>query len=282
MISGVRLSRRQRQLLQALSDTNVVNDFELHFQPLLTSDGACLLGVEALLRWHSPEHGWVSPAEFIPLAERYQVIQPITLWVIKTAIATLARWQQQGLALHMSLNVSVLDLEGGYLLEVLLPQLRHYQLRAETITLEVTETMAIRCHHQAARRVAELREAGFNVALDDFGSGFADLRQLVTLPVNRLKIDRSLVQSVADQENWKQMLLGVVSMAHKLGLEVVAEGVDSARACLVLQECGCDYLQGFYLARPLSETELLRWLQHHALVMTTASRRQSAQYLVES
>lgn len=282
MTSGVRLTRRQRQLLRALSDAHVSNDFELHFQPLLTSDGTCLLGVEALLRWHSQEYGWVSPAEFIPLAERFEAIQPITLWVIKTAVATLARWQRQGLKLHMSLNVSVLDLEGGYLLDTLLPELQAHQLTADTITLEVTETMAIRCNQHAASRVAELREAGFNVALDDFGSGFADLRQLLTLPVNRVKIDRSLVQSVAEQENWKQMLFGVVSMAHKLGLDVVAEGVDSAHACLALQECGCDYLQGFYLARPLSEAELLRWLQHHALVMTTASRRQQANYLVET
>lgn len=268
MNQGVGLTTRQRALLLALNDPSVVDEFTLYFQPLLACDRQLLPGVEALIRWRHPQFGWVSPAEFIPLAEQQGVIKPITTWVIQTAVETLSRWAAQGIELCISVNVSAVDVEQGYLLELLLSELERSQLRVDQISLEVTETMAFRSESRAIHAVQALRGAGFSVALDDFGSGHAGLRQLGTLPVNRLKIDRSWVQSAHRQAHWKQLLQGVVSMAHELGLDVVAEGVDNAQTCLVLEECGCDYLQGYYFASPLSEQRLLRWLQHQAILMT--------------
>lgn len=263
------LTGRQNALLLALSEPDVVDQYKLYFQPLLACDQQVLPCVEALIRWHSPTLGWVSPVEFIPLAEQQGLIQPITTWVIQTATATLARWAAQGLELSVAVNVSAIDVEQGYLLDLLLVELKRHDLNVDKVVIEVTETMSFSSAQKARHEVQVLRGAGFSVALDDFGSGHADLRQLGTLPINRLKIDRSWVQSVQSQEHWQRLLRGVVSMAHELGLDVVAEGVDSAQACLLLEECGCDYLQGYYLASPLPERSLIRWLQHQALLMTT-------------
>ena len=275
MNQGVALTTRQRALLLALNNPAVVNEFTLYFQPLLACDRQVLPGVEALIRWRHPKFGWVSPAEFIPLAEQQGVIKPITTWVIQTAITTLSRWTAQGIELCISVNVSAVDVEQGYLLELLLSELGRCQLRVDQIALEVTETMPFRSELSAIHAVQALRGAGFSVALDDFGSGHAGLRQLGTLPVSRLKIDRSWVQSAHSQAHWQRLLRGVVSMAHELGLDVVAEGVDNAQTCLVLEECGCDYLQGYYFASPLSEQGLLSWLQHQAILMTAGSRYQA-------
>lgn len=265
---------RQHAILQALSDPAVRAQYQLYFQPLLACDQQVLPCVEALIRWHSPVLGWVSPAEFIPLAEQQGVIQPITTWVIQTATATLARWAEQDLELSVAVNVSARDVEQGYLLELLLTELERYGLGVDKVVIEVTETMSFQSPEKARHAVQALRAAGFRVALDDFGSGHADLRQLGTLPINRLKIDRSWVQSAHKQAHWQRLLRGVVSMAHELGLDVVAEGVDNAQTCLVLEECGCDYLQGYYLASPLSERSLMLWLKHQALLMTTGRRSQ--------
>lgn len=253
------MTARYEEILSGLLDVQLLQQLELRFQPLLAIHGRPTLAVEALLRWCHPRLGWVSPQEFIQVAEQHGLMRTLTTWVIDASLLALGYWREQGIRVQLSLNVSAQDIESEYLIETLASALAHAGIEAGSITLEVTETMPLRCHHRAAKQVRLLRNLGFNVALDDFGSGYADIRQLAALPVNRVKIDRSLI-SVLDQAKPQAGLIqSLVNMVHELGLDVVAEGVESQQACTMLRECGCDYMQGFYISVPLTATEVLPW-----------------------
>lgn len=258
-------ARRDEELLEALKGANFDTEFSLAFQPLVKGLSGELYGAEALLRWHHPVFGFVRADEFIPLAERFGVIHRITLWVVRQAVGYVTRWRAQGYSIRLAVNVSALDLERPDLMATLCTVVQSEQLTDKQLTLEVTETAAIRYPAVAAKQVQLLKAAGYRVALDDFGSGHADLMQLGHLPVCEVKLDRSLVQALEQGSSWPAMLKLVVDMAHRLGLQVVGEGVENAQTEQALQEAGCDYLQGYYFSRPLGEAELLEWVLQQSL-----------------
>lgn len=260
-LAGNRNTDRTKCILEALTILNMEQQFELYFQPLFRTKVEEFYGVEALLRWHSPELGWVSPAEFIPLAERYGFIHRITYWVVQKAIHYLYSWRRQGIDLRMAINISALDLEQRSFLDQLFAEIDSYQIDTTKLTLEITETAAIRYPALAARHINELHQAGVNVALDDFGRGHTGLWQLGSLPVKLVKIDQCLVQYLETAKCWPIILRSFIDLAHSLNLKVAAEGVENQKMYRFLQACNCDYVQGFYLSKPLTETHFIRWLK---------------------
>ncbi|MGX5914465.1 EAL domain-containing protein [Aliidiomarina sp. Khilg15.8] len=250
---------RSATIAAVLAQARFDEEFHLVFQPQIMTCSAQVFAVEVLLRWRSPVLGSVSVAEFIPVAEECGLIHRITRWVIRQSLRLLGRWQQQGVDLHMAVNISARDLEHSELMEEIHVEIEANRVDPGQFMLEVTETAPFRYPALAARNALALREAGCAVALDDFGSGYADLWHLGSLPLSEVKIDKSLVQSLR-QEAFQILVCSTIALAHALNMTVVAEGVDNAFAVRFLQRAGCDYLQGFYFSAPLSEADLLGWL----------------------
>ena len=245
-------------ILAGLLAEELEQQLELRFQPLRAVEGR-LLSVEALLRWCHPALGWVPPEQFIQVAEQHMLMRRLTLWVISNSFRCLQTWQLAELDMHLSLNISAHDLQSDYLVNALQAATQSYLIAPARVTLEVTETLPIHCYQRAAARVNQLHKLGFKVALDDFGAGYANMQQLASLPVNRIKLDKSLVQSSAASLKHRHLVRSLVQMAHQIGIDVVAEGVETRSECGVLEACGADYLQGYFIATPLQVAEVQRW-----------------------
>jgi diguanylate cyclase (GGDEF)-like protein len=239
--------------------------FSLDYQPQFNLETGGISGVEALLRWTDAELGSVSPEEFVPLAEEMGLIMPIGEWVLRTACRQFRLWQEMGLqAGRVAVNVSPAQFTQPEFCPMVAAVLDDTGLDPAMLELEITESLALRDDERTKQILAELRRIGVSIAIDDFGMGHSNLGRLSSVPVNRLKIDRSLVHSV-DSMGRRATLVGtIVSMARTLGLEVVAEGVEEVSQLLDLQEQQCNEVQGYLLSKPLpadQATELLQRLE---------------------
>ena len=238
------------------------DEFVLHYQPLIDARDGRIVGSEALVRWNHPERGLLSPNDFIPILEDSGLIIPVGEWVLREACGQRLRWKEQGLA---GANVSV-DLSGrqmlqGDLLPVVERTLAEIRLAPEMLTFEITENVAMENMDVAIRVLANLREMGIDTTLDDFGTGHSSLSHLKELPVVGVKIDRSYVSDVTDDEGARTIVTGVVALRHALRLKVAAEGVETESQSHFLRSLDCDLLQGFLFSRPLPASdfeELLR------------------------
>lgn len=237
--------------------------FELHYQPLVCLDSRRVCGVEALLRWHDEQEGTISPDHFIPLAEDTGLIVPIGEWVVREACRALKRWEAQGVlpddfVLHVNLS-------GKQLLQKDLPQ-RLAAVFAETgaaparLVLELTESSILESESIGVDSMAALRRLGVGIAIDDFGTGHSSLSRLKLLPIGELKIDRSFIRDVAEDSDDAAIVQAILALSAKLGLRVIAEGVEHAGQEAFLLRHGCLRAQGFYYARPLPESALLALL----------------------
>lgn len=235
-------------------------ELALAFQPRIDlMDGSCR-GVEALLRWHHPELGAVSPAEIIPIVEQTSLAAPTTAWVLRTALAQLARWRQDGLELCMSINISAANLaEKDFARNVQLQLLKH-RIRPEWVEMELTESAFMGNIAQALAQLGILDECGIQVAIDDFGTGYSSLSYLQQLPGRTLKIDQSFVRDVAHAEREQLLVKSMITLGHDLGYRVVAEGVEEADARDRLIAMGCDEAQGYFYARPMAADAFRAWL----------------------
>jgi diguanylate cyclase (GGDEF)-like protein len=246
--------------LRSLRTAMDAGELHLRYQPVMSAGDHRLLGFEALLRWDHPERGLLLPAEFLPLAERTNLIHPLTRWVLLTATRQAAQWRAAGLDLSMAVNVSPVSLDHG-LLGMVEEALALNALPADRLVLEVTES-AITESPQTAREVVErLRLRGVRISVDDFGAGFTSLSQLRGLAVHQLKIDR---QFVTDLERFPQddtIIASIIDLGHRLGLVVLAEGVETAAAADRLARLKCDELQGYYFARPQPADVVHAWMQ---------------------
>ena len=226
-------------------------EFSLFYQPQYSVIDGSLLGVEALLRWDSPRGGLRSPAEFVPAAEECGLIVDIGSWVIEAACAQLSSWRQQSLPLpRMAVNVSPQQLHDGSFVPLVKRLLDKYALPADMIELELTESAFT--DPEAQEALAGLGRLGVGLALDDFGTGYSALNHLRRYPVRTVKIDRSFIEDVAENPASATMAEAIIAMAHTLGKKVVAEGVETVEQLDFLRERGCDFVQGYYLARPLA------------------------------
>jgi EAL domain-containing protein (putative c-di-GMP-specific phosphodiesterase class I)/GGDEF domain-containing protein len=233
---------------------------DLHYQPKFCLHEQTIVGVEALIRWHHPERGWVAPADFVPLAEETGVITQLTRWAINRAIRDLATLRQGQPALAMAINISARDLLSSALPDILFTALDTHGIEPAGITLELTETAAMEDPERCLAALQGLAGMGFKLSIDDFGSGYSSLSYMKQLPASELKLDRSLIDDVDTSDNTRVIVRTALNMAHSLGYEVVAEGVESERAARLLACLGCDRLQGFWLCQPCELGQLQTWL----------------------
>ncbi len=247
-------------------------EFTLHYQPQFDLGTGGISGLEALLRWNSPELGSVSPAEFVPVAEETGLILPIGEWVMRNACRQLKAWQDAGLPTgRIAVNVSPVQFSQRDFRGVVAQVLRETRLEPAMLELEITESLMMRDEEWTKQLLAELRALGVSVAIDDFGVGYSNLRRLSEFSVSRLKIDRSLVQGVENLGRSAAIVTAMVSMARALGLDVVAEGVENFQQLLQLQDERCNEVQGFLLSRPLASADAEALL--HRLATSTATSR---------
>jgi diguanylate cyclase (GGDEF)-like protein/PAS domain S-box-containing protein len=233
----------------------------LFYQPTIDLKEGRILGVEALLRWRHPQHGLMSPDQFIPLAEETGLIIPMSAWVMHSACAQAQSWQRMGIMLTMAVNLSARQFAQPGLIELLKTVLRQYQIQAEQLRVEVTESMVMPNPETARVILQEIHELGVKIAIDDFGMGYSSLSYLKRFPLDYLKIDRSYVNGIPHDTDDVAIAHAVVDMAHNLGLGVVAEGVESPDQCRLLQDWGCEEGQGYLFSRPLDPDSLLPLLQ---------------------
>jgi EAL domain-containing protein (putative c-di-GMP-specific phosphodiesterase class I) len=208
-------------------------------------------GVEALLRWNHPEHGVVGPDEFIPVAERCGLINQLGTWVLREACRQAKRWDHAGMPpITMAVNVATAQFRGGDVPRLVSEVLAETGLPANRLELEITETGIMQDMRDTADMLGALHQIGVGLAIDDFGTGYSSLSYLRRLPVDRIKIDRSFVADVTHSEDAAVIARTIVTLAHNLRLEVVAEGVETEGHAAFIRDTGCDYAQGFYYGYP--------------------------------
>jgi diguanylate cyclase (GGDEF)-like protein len=236
-------------------------DFVLHYQPLREAASGHLVGAEALLRWTDSELGPVGPDEFIPIAESTGQISRIGSWVLSEACAQTCAWQDAGFReIRMSVNVSGCQLRDDDWVETVADTLRETGLSSACLDLEITETSIVREDPKTISALTRLSEMGVGIVLDDFGTGYSSLTHLRGLPINRIKIDRSFVSEITEQGEGGALAGAIVSLAHSLQLEVVAEGVETEAQAKFLRSGGCDEVQGYLFSRPVPAEEFVRFL----------------------
>jgi len=254
-------ARQNLTLETALEQALKRGEFSLHYQPQMNLSNGQLDGVEALLRWQHPELGQVPPDKFIPVAEQTGLILPLGEWVLKTACRQNRAWQLAGLPpLRMAINLSAKQLKQPRLVASIAEILQETNLAPEWLELELTETSVMK-HTGDIRTLIGLKDLGIGLAIDDFGTGYSSLSYLRHLPINKLKIDRSFIREITSRHDDATIVAAIIVMAHSLGIQVVAEGVETTEQLAFLQQKGCDRIQGYLLARPMPTealTELIR------------------------
>ncbi|MBV1905479.1 MAG: EAL domain-containing protein [Pseudomonadales bacterium] len=240
-------------------------EFELHYQPQIGLSSNTIEGVEALLRWNNPELGSIPPDVFIPIAEETGLILSIGEWVFRTACEQNYAWQQAGLPpMTMAINLSSLQFRQANIVETLEKIMAETKVDPHTIELELTESV-IMSHADANIRVlSEFKSLGVKLAIDDFGTGYSSLIYLKSFPLDILKVDRMFVKDLATDKNDQKIVGAIVTMAHGLGLEVVAEGVEDEEQLQILQQMNCDQVQGYLYARPMPAREASEFMLQHA------------------
>ncbi len=257
-------SRRRAGLIAALRRAIERDELHLAYQPELRLADGRIAAVEALLRWDSAAHGSIAPDEFIPLAEETGLIVPVGEWVLDAACRTLAGWRRAGVdpRLKVSINVSALQLLRSELPDAVAAALRRHGLPASALELELTESVLMDNAALAGDRLRAFRDLGISIAVDDFGTGYSSLPYLHRLPINTLKIDKAFIDGIASPDDHEDATITttVIAMARALGLQVVAEGVETAAQLAFLQRNACDIAQGYWISRPLAADACLRFL----------------------
>jgi diguanylate cyclase (GGDEF)-like protein/PAS domain S-box-containing protein len=240
-------------------------EFELHYQPKLCIRTGRLSGAEALIRWRCPSRGLICPADFIPIAEDSGLIVSLGEWVLDEALRQVAQWQrEQSLSVAVAVNVSPAQLGLQRPMEWIMAALRRHDLPPEMLEIEMTESAVMQEVDSAVGGLCELARQGVRLAVDDFGTGHSNLSRLGKLPITSIKIDRSLITSIATQPKDAAIVGAVIEIAHTLGAQVIAEGVETARQLAILRMSRCDFLQGYLFCRPLPADSFLTWVKQHS------------------
>jgi diguanylate cyclase (GGDEF)-like protein len=255
-------SARETELLSRFRRAIKDDEFCLHYQPRVELQEFSVVGLEALIRWKHPEHGLIFPNDFIALAENNDLIVPLGNWVIDAACRQMAAWRAQGLSIvPVAINVSSRQLTDGALLDMVMRTLAKYQISPDLLEIEVTESCFIEDFDTAIQVLEQLQKYGIKIALDDYGTGFSGLKNLKSLPIYAIKIDRSFIRDIRNDNSDAVIVASTISLAHNLGLQVVAEGVESKEQLVHLKTAGCDQVQGFYFQRPVAASEVGLLLQ---------------------
>lgn len=251
--SDMNAKARNRLNLEKRMRAALANEeFVLFYQPKMDTATGRVKGAEALIRWKDPVHGFISPGEFIPVAEETGLIVDIGTWVMRTACKQTKRWQDQGYApIRMSVNVSAHQFKARDLLDKVKAALADSQLDAKWLELEITESMLMNDVESAIARMQAVRDLGCGLSIDDFGTGYSSLSYLGRFPITTLKIDRAFVKNVQENQNTKEIARAIIGLSRGLNLEVVAEGAEILAEVEFLKENGCDIIQGYYFSKPL-------------------------------
>lgn len=239
----------ENKLKEAVFNQN----FTLNFQPQYHVGTKKLRGVEVLIRWRDDDGAMISPALFIPIAEKNGTIVPIGSWVLEESIRTYAEWKKSySEEMILSLNISAIQYRRHEFVNMILGLIRKYDIKPEEIELEITESVLIENFHEVVEKLHVLRAHGIRISLDDFGTGYSSLSYLKGLPIDTLKIDKSFIDAMLNDENARVIIESIIYMVKKLGFETVAEGVESMEQYEYLKGIGCDCIQGFFMGRPMT------------------------------
>jgi len=256
----VYLIRAEQELIRALGES----EFELHYQPVVDISANRIVGFEALIRWQHPERGLVPPLEFIGLAEQTGLIAPIGDWIIDQACLQLQQLLQEApdLLKHtpdlfFSINLSAKQFIEPHLINQIKRAIKKHHISPVNLKFEITESILMDNPEAALSMLQQLRKLGIRIAIDDFGTGYSSLSYLHTFPIDTLKIDRSFVNSMQSNNASKNIVHAVICLSNSIGMDVIAEGVETEQQKNDLQELGCQYIQGFYFYRPKPFTEIL-------------------------
>ncbi|MFC3714406.1 putative bifunctional diguanylate cyclase/phosphodiesterase [Sphingoaurantiacus capsulatus] len=252
-------ARDRLQLEVQLREAAHAGQFELYFQPQIHAESGALVSAEALIRWKHPVHGLRLPGTFIDVAEDSGLIVEIGEWVVEQAIRTAAGWEADGLDCRLSCNVSPRQIQRPGFVAHVRNCLDRYKVTPGKIELEITESLVMSSDSATIDTIAQLRALGLSIAIDDFGTGYSNLARLKKLPIDRLKIDRSLIQDVAYSAEARTIVNAIVSLSHGLGYDCVAEGVETSLQADILSVIGCELLQGYSIAEPADEASFLSW-----------------------
>jgi diguanylate cyclase (GGDEF)-like protein/PAS domain S-box-containing protein len=236
------------------------HEFTLHYQPKTEMVNGAVIGFEALVRWQHPERGLLYPADFVPIVEISDLIHPLTIWVIETAVEQCKRWHEEGHYVTMAVNISMRNLLDVGLVERVQQILERHALPAFYLELELTESSIMADPARSLDVLTRLHELGVTVSIDDFGTGYSSLAYLQKLPVDSLKIDRSFVAEMAQSEDARAIVSAIIALAHTVGLKVTAEGIEDEATMQRLALLGCDVAQGYYVSRPMPSEAASLWL----------------------
>lgn len=234
-------------------------EYELHYQPKIEAQSLAACGAEALMRWHNPRRGAVSPERFIKIAEKTGQIDALLNFALHTSARAMSGWSQGLSDFSIAVNVSPYVLERGNVAAAFRHVTALWGVPQKRYVVEVTESGLVQAGGRALESLAELREAGMRVSIDDFGTGNSSLAYLKDVPADEVKIDRQFISSMLVNEANLRLVKTIIDLAHGLGLSVVAEGVESGDCVRHLQEFGCDVLQGFHFSKPLRDTDFVSW-----------------------
>ena len=254
---------RKLALITDLADAVAQCKLILHYQPIVRLADGAVHGVEALVRWPHPDYGLIMPNQFIPQAEKSELIHAFTLCVLNIALAQCARWRAAGYRLTVAVNVSARNLQDSDLAANVAALLREHALPPESLQLEITESAIISDRERSLATMQALSEVGVGIDIDDFGTGYSSLVYLKRLPARTLKIDSSFVTDMQTDENDKVIVQSTIQLAHNLGMRVVAEGVETQAVLEALKALGCDYAQGYFISRPGDVATMSAWLAAH-------------------
>ncbi|HEY4303085.1 MAG TPA: EAL domain-containing protein [Gemmatimonadaceae bacterium] len=247
---------------------------ELHYQPKIDLATGICEGAEALVRWTHPELGPIPPIEFVSLAERTELIHPLTEWVIGATFSQVATWRRAGVKLCVSINISMRDLEREDFPKAVALLMEKHAVKADWFEFEVTESVLMENHKVARTQLEALEALGIEIAIDDFGTGQSALAYLKHLPARVLKIDQIFVRGLTTDLNDQHIVRSTIGLAHDLGCKVVAEGIETPETCFWLADRGCDYGQGYAISRPLAPKAFMTWMDERTKRMELTTREE--------
>lgn len=266
-------AQRRMDIQNALHHALEFNELELYYQPQISLDSGHVIGAEALLRWKHPKLGNVSPLEFIPVAEDSGLILPIGEWVLRTGIQEAKRWKEIGLPdMMIAINLSAVQFQRSNISELVSEILTDIKLDHQYLELELTESAAMHNPQEAIEVMKNLHKHGIKIAIDDFGTGYSSLAYLKKFNISKLKVDKSFIDEITTDADDKAIVGAIISMAHSLGLRVIAEGVETYDQILELHMQGCDEIQGYYYSKPLNAVDFEIFIKTHTKAIEFKSK----------
>jgi len=256
-------SARRLTLMTELRAALEGNGLSLHFQPQIRINNGEIFGFEALIRWIHPDHGFIPPDEFIPMAEQTGLIRPLTQWVLNEGLGFLAELEGSGERISLSVNISAMNLRDPGFADQVRDALKRHSIEPHRLALEITETATMTDPQQSLQALRALHDADIRLSIDDFGTGYSSLAYIRKLPVHEIKIDRSFVMEMDRNRDDATIVQTSINMCHDLGYKVVAEGVETQHTCELLSEMGCDIAQGYHIARPMPASDMLGWIRSY-------------------